>query len=548
MSDFNDMAVADGLDSVKAELQHVIAEGPPPTQREQVFPPLPDDQGDESVNDAPVMHAWPMPTIGGTAPPDLQADVLPGVVGGYVGALCDSLQVPATMAIGMALSTLAVCAQRRYTVEVREGYSEPASLFTATLAASGSGKTAVKNGIVFPLDGWEHVYRERMRREIAANNASISVAEARIKRLELQAGKSDDAEERESLRKLIADEKASMPDRMFPPCAYLNDATVERLQMVLVEQGGRAAVLADEAAILTTLASNYGGAGGPALDVLLSGHSGSDVRVERASRSAYVKRSAVAMGLMLQPDLVNELAGSNKFRASGMAARILYFIPAPFVGGRDVRRFSKVPSELRDRYARCIDELLPNPMDGPNLPPRVVPLSPGALELWFDFAQECETGLAEGGALAAISDFGAKLAGTAARIALLFELVMAGPAPDAVGEDSMARAIALCHQLVPHARAAYRLLAADESDRDADHVLRWIMRETERTGVRESVKQADIHFALRARFTKRERLAAALQRLQSNGCLRHTVAKNQGARASDVWLINPRLFHENMFL
>lgn len=109
----------------------------------------------------------------------------------------------------------------------------------------------------------------------------------------------------------------------------------------------------------------------------------------------------------------------------------------------------------------------------------------------------------------------------------------------------MARAIALCHQLVPHARAAYRLLAADESDRDADHVLQWIMRECERTGMRESIKQADIHFALRARFTKRERLVAALQRLQANGCLRHTTVKNQGARASDVWLINPRLFHEN---
>ncbi len=501
MSDFNDMAVADGLESVKAELQHVIAEGPPPTQREQVFPPLPDDQGDEGMNEAPVVHAWPMPTIGGTAPPDLQADVLPGWLGEYVAALCASLQVPATMAVGMSLSVVAACVQRRYIVQVHDGYREPSALWTATIAVSGSRKSAILTALAAPVEVWEHRSGDRMRREIAANNARITVSEATIKRLQTQAGKSDDPQERESLRKLIEDEMAEMPERMFPPRAYLNDATVERLQMVLAEQGGRAAVLADEAAILNTLASNYGGAGGPALDVLLTGHSGGDVRVERASRSAFVTRAAVTLGLMLQPDLVNEVAGSNKFRASGMSARFLYFVPRPFVGGRDVRRFAGLPTDVRDRYARCIDELLPNPMDGPNLPPRVVPLSPGALELWFDFAQECETGLAEGGALAAISDFGAKLAGTAARIALLFELVMAGPAPDAVGEDSMARAIALCHQLVPHARAAYRLLAADESDRDADHVLRWIMRETERTGVRESVKQADIHFALRARFT-----------------------------------------------
>ena len=73
------------------------------------------------------------------------------------------------------------------------------------------------------------------------------------------------------------------------------------------------------------------------------------------------------------------------------------------------------------------------------------------------------------------------------------------------------------------------------------------MRVAERTGQRESVRQSEIHFALRARFTKRERLVAALQRLQANGCLRHTSVKNQGARASDVWLINPRLFQENTF-
>ena len=177
-------------------------------------------------------------------------------------------------------------------------------------------------------------------------------------------------------------------------------------------------------------------------------------------------------------------------------------------------------------------------MDGPHLPPTVVSLDEQALELWFDFAQECETGLAEGGALAVVADFGAKLAGTAARVALLFELVEVGPKPDAVGEASMGRAIALCRQLVPHARAAFKLLAADEAERDADHVLQWIVRQ----GAQEAVRQSEVHAALHGRFSKRERLVAALQRLQGNGCLRHTTVKNQGARPTDLWLINPRLF------
>lgn len=518
LTDFNDLAASAGLDAVHAQIEQAQPVGEPPP------PP-----------DAP---AWPAPLLGGVAPPELQADALPGWLGDFVGALCASTQTPATMVIGMALSAVASCVQRRYVVKVHGGYAEPTPLWSATLAATGSRKTAILEAVSAPMKAGEKIAGDRMRREIAANNARIAVAEAAIKRLQGQAGKSDDPHERESLRKQIEDEMANMPERLFAPRAFVNDATVERLQMVLVEQGGRAAVLTDEAGLFSSLSSNYGGAGGPALDVLLSGYSGGDVRVERASRQAYVTRAAVTLGLMLQPDLLNDAAGSNRFKASGLMARFLYFVPGPFVGGRDVRKFTPMPPDVRDRYARCIDELLPNPMDGPHLPPTVVPLDGQALELWFDFAQECENGLAEGGALSAVADFGAKLAGTAARMALLFELVTAGPKPDAVGEVNMARAIALCRQLVPHARAAFRLLAADEAERDADHVLQWIVRQ----GPQEAVRQSEVHAALHGRFSKRERLVSALQRLQGNGCLRHTTVKNKGARPTDLWLINPRLF------
>lgn len=524
LSDFNDVRGAAGLEVV---LEQVNAAEP------AAAAPAP----------AP---AWPVPLLGGTAPPELRAEDLPGWLGEFVGALCAATQTPATMAVGVALSVVATCVQRRYVVQVHDGYTEPTPLWSMTVAASGSRKTAILIALTAPLLAWEKRAGDRMRREIAANNAHIAVSEATVKRLQGQAGKSDDPNERESLRKQIEDELANMPEQLFAPRAFLNDATVERLQMVLVEQGGRAAVLTDEAGLFSSFSANYGGAGGPSVDVALSGHSGGDLRVERASRQAFVPRPAVTIGAMVQPDLVNEVAGSNKFKASGLLARFLYFVPGPFVGARDVRKFTSVPPDVRDRYARCIDELLPHPTDGPHLPPIVVPLDDQALELWFDFAQECEHGLAEGGALSAIPDFGAKLAGTAARMALLFELVTVGPKPDAVGVDSIGSAIALCRQLVPHARAAFKLLAADEAERDADHVLQWIVREAARTGERDSVLQSAIHLALRARFTKRERLVAALQRLQANGCLRHTTVKNQGARASDVWLINPRLFQENM--
>ncbi len=528
LTDFNDLAAAHGLDDVRDQIEQAQpVEAPAPAAAEPARAP-----------------EWPMPMVGGAVPPDIRADVLPGWLGEFVGALCVATQTPPAMAVGFALSVLAACVQRRYVVQVHEGYTEPSPLWSLTVAPSGSRKSAIKAALVAPLEAWERRAGERMRREIADNNARIGVAEAIIKRLEGQAGKAESQEERDNLRKQIADVRADMPAQLYTPRAYVNESTTERVQAVLVEQQGRCAALSDEGGLLNAIASNYGGGGGPSLDVLLQGYSGGDVRVERVSRKAYITRAAVTLGLMLQPDLLNEAAGSNKFKASGLMARFCYFLPPPFVGSRDVRRFAPVPQDLRDRYARCIDELMPDPMQCANQPPTVVALEPHALELWFDFAQECETGLAEGGALSAIPDFGAKLAGTAARIALLFELVMAGPTPQAVGADSMERAIALCQLLVPHARAAYRLLAADEADRDADHILQWIVR----SGQRDRVLQSEVHRALHSRFTKRERLVSALQRLQASACLRHTTVKNQGARASDVWLINPRVYSENLLL
>ena len=89
-------------------------------------------------------------------------------------------------------------------------------------------------------------------------------------------------------------------------------------------------------------------------------------------------------------------------------------------------------------------------------------------------------------------------------------------------------------------REAFRLLAADEADRDADAVLAWAVR----TGLRDGFKQRDAHAAMHGRFTRKERLIAALSRLQANGALRHEKRQNPGARPTDWWAVNPRLFFQ----
>ena len=514
-TDFNDLAAARGLAAVRQQMEPAI----------------------QGVTD------WPVPIVSAAEPPAIGADLLPAWLGRYVAALAASTQTPVTMSALFAQSVVSACVQRRYTVAplgADAGYTEPATFWSLSVAASGSRKSAIVDALTRPLAAWEKRAGDRMRREINANAARRIVAESVIKRLQAQAGKTDDPNERERLRQQIEDEQNDMPEPLFAPRVFVGDATVERLQGVLVEQGGRVAVLSDEGGLFSTISGSYGGGAGPALDVLLQGHHGGAVRVERASRTAYVERAALALGLMLQPDLLNDAAGSNRFRASGLMARFAYAIPGQVVGGRDVRAFTPVPADLRKEYEREIDALLGDPMEGPHLPPRVLPLADDAREAWLDYAQEIEHALAPDGDLAAVSDWGAKLAGMAARIALLFELVTSGPGAELVCADSTQRAIALCRLLVPHAKAAFRLLAADEADRDADAVLAWAVR----TGLRDGFKQRDAHAAMHGRFTRKERLIAALSRLQANGALRHEKRQNPGARPTDWWAVNPRLFFQ----
>lgn len=513
-TDYNDLAELGGFDAVRDQVEQALV------QQE--------------------LDAWPQPTMGATAAPELTADLLPGWLGQFVGALAIATQTPPTLSALMALSVLATAVQRRRMVRVHAGYIESLSFWALTAAPSGARKSAILRALLEPLEHWERQARERMRKPISDVNARILAAESRVKGLQAKIGKSEDGDERERLRREIAQEEEQMPDKLFPPLAFSGDVTVEALQQVLAEQGGRAAVLSAEGGLFSTLTASYGGSGGPSLDALLEGFSGGAVRVTRAGRAAYVDRAGVTLGLMLQPDLLNEAAGSTRFRASGLMARFAYALPGQFVGGRDVRRFTAVPDDVRWAYEAGLGGLLPDVMtEGPHTKPGIIALSPAALEVWFEFAQWVEDELAPGAGLAAISDWGAKLAGLAARVAALFEFVTSGIDAQEVSETTMQQAVRLCLALVPHARLAFRLLAADQADRDADYLLQWVLRQ-EGGEFLQSAAHRDLH----GRFTKLERLQEALRRLQANRCIRHTTKKNPGARASSVWLINPRLFHQ----
>ena len=535
MSDFNDMAVADGLESVKAELQHVIAEGPPPTQREQVFPPLPDDQGDVAVGNDQTAPEWPDPILPGVRRvPDIPSTVLPGWVGDMAHAVAESTQTPPALAVMSSLAVLATVLQRRYVVApFGDSYIEPLALWTLSASPSGTRKTAVLSALQGPLVHWEKLLRDRMRGDIARVKAQRSVAEKRIERLRQDAAKAKDATERAQLTADIEREELDMPDELRAPRLFTGDTTGERLQAMLVEHGERMAVLTDEAGIFQIMAGLYNG-GAANLDVFLQGHAGTPMRVDRAGRSAHVDQPALSFGLLLQPGVLADVAGSRRFRDTGLLARFLFAMPLSNVGRRDVRRHVPIPANVRDEYERCIHHLLEG-VPGPVAAPHVLTLDDAAREAWLDMAQAIEDEQGEGGRYESISDWTSKLPGAVARIAGLLELATNGLQARVVTHACMDDAIGLARLLIPHAQAAFALLGTDAVDVDAAAILRWVQAHGLPQFTRREAQKAQ-----EGRFRSIERLQKALDRLEHQDVVRESKRHNKGARPTTLYTVNPK--------
>lgn len=534
MTDFNDLAKVAGTDAVRAQVEAArpvvpaVARGWPEFDDAPAGEPPPLDA-------ASVPEEWPEPVLPGTqTTPEIPADLLPTWSGEMVRAVADSTQTPPALAFMSCLAVLATVLQRRYEVEPVPGYFEPLPIWAAVASAAGTRKSAVLHAIEGPCVAWEKLLADRMRREIARVNSARAVAKKKIERLLQDAAKAKDATERESIRAEIEREELQMPDEIRAPRLFTSDSTPERLQAMLAEHGERMAVLSDEAGSFQIMGGLYSG-GQAHLDVYLQAHAGSPMRVDRASRAVHIDRPALSMGLLVQPGTLADVAGSKRFRDSGLLARFLWAIPDSTVGRRDVRRHTPIPEHVKEAYKRGIFGLLEG-WGEPVGKPKVLTFTDPARELWFDFAQEVENQQGDGGRYEAISDWTSKLPGQLARVAAVMELAEIGLDAEEVSEIAMRNALQLGRLLIDHARAAFALLGTDAVDTDAAAVLRWIKASGRREFTRREAQKAQ-----EGRFRSVERLEKAMERLEAGDVVRSTKRRRAGAPPSVVYSVNPRL-------
>jgi hypothetical protein len=338
----------------------------------------------------------------------------------------------------------------------------------------------------------------------------------------------------------IEDIQRKMPGEIFPPQLWTGDVTPERLQMLLVQQCEKIALLTDEGGIFEVMGGLYSN-GKINIDVFLQAHAGSSVRVERQERSAHLSSPALSIGLAVQPAVIASLSqgSKKKFRGNGALARFLYCIPENNIGKREVCCQASIPKDVKQKYISGIKGLLDLPRlknsEGKVIP-RLLVLDQYALDSWQAFALFIEERQGPQGEFEPIQDWTGKLPGASLRMAALFHVAEYGEKQRVINQATMERALDLSMLLIEHAQAAFGIIGNDKGTQDAKTTLKWIIENS----LKEFTRR-DCQRALKATFSSVDEVKTALEVLSDRVIISEPVEVKTAGRSSWMYKVNPAI-------
>lgn len=450
--------------------------------------------------------------------PAFPVDALPPPLANWVAEESEATQTPADMA---ALLSLAVCAAtltKRVTVEAWDGYREPTcNLYVTAILDPGNRKSAVFADATKPFREIEKKLREDSAEAIAVELSDWRQADQRLRKCEKIAAEDRDAEKRNEAKEEARELAKQLASWSKPeePTLIVNDATSEKLAILMQANGERLASMSAEGGVFDLMAGKYS-KGATDMDLYLAGHNGDCVTVHRVNRDKVELESpALTMALAIQPEVIRGITGTSAFRGRGLLGRFLYAVPKSWIGRRKVAT-PPVSDVVKLAYSHAVKSLARIGADEDGNP-HSIKLSDDAVVAFKTFCESIEIELGSG-SLELMRDWGSKLAGATLRIAAIIHC--AGH----VGESGLDHDIdvatieaaqRIARWAIPHAAAALDLLAAsdDEARDDAEYLLRWLRndRPTEPTFDRRDAQRHG-----HRRFTGQPaRLDAALDLLES---------------------------------
>ncbi|MDL2318487.1 DUF3987 domain-containing protein [Eubacteriales bacterium OttesenSCG-928-A19] len=507
---------------------------------EQLFKsdPLAQAIGEGTVHIAkalpPAAEEWTQPVpFNDVALPPFPAHCLPDTVCRYVRAVSEAVQVSVDMTAVSALSVASLCVQKKYRIQGKPDWSEPLNIFACVTAPPAERKSAVSEKMTRPILSYERQENERLQYDRDMRESQRNIVSREIKILEEKAAKgtanvTDVAAKRNELSTL---------DEIKPVRLWTDDATPEAVVSLMVDNGGRTAVISAEGGLFEIMAGRYSNSIN--IDVYLKAHAGDAIRVDRKGRpSEYVNRPAMAMLLFIQPVVLEGLMQNDAFRGRGLLARFLYALPVSRVGRRAFETVP-IPEETEKAFHAMLHGLLDIPMPEQE---HVIRLSSEAYALSAGFADVLEPRLIDD--LEAISDWAGKLHGAVLRVAGILHTMEHGrdAAAHEVSGRVMQNAILIGGYFLEHAKAAYSLMGADARVQDAKYILRQISKNQQNTIARRTLLR------LCRRFKTVEAMDGGLSLLVEHDYIRPTQQdySGTGRKPDTLYKVKPQVYVTNV--
>jgi hypothetical protein len=409
---------------------------------------------DDAPNWQPQSPAVAAKTVGPALPwQPFPTAALPEPMAGFVSAAaravgCDEALVAVPLLAGLAA---AVGNSRR--VELKRGWQEPAIIWSAVVAESGTAKSPAMELALRPIRQWQKQAMAEHAEAVAAHSVDVLHYEK-----ELAAWR----------KSKTGGEPPERPDEPTAARYWTDDCTLEALALLLLQNPRGLLCARDELAGWLGSFDKYSKGSGDA-PKWLELWGGRSICIDRKTgnpKTIFVPRAAVSLCGCIQPAVLWRALGPEHFQ-DGLAARLLLASPP-----RRAKRWTEADIAPTCEWTmaelfRRLYELEPEP--GPDGEPQPVTLrlDGQAKRQWVSFFDEhAEETAALSGELAAVW---AKLEAYAARLALLVHLVRlvdgdSTAGPECIDADSVAAGVKLARWFGHEARRLYSQLSETEED------------------------------------------------------------------------------------
>lgn len=421
-------------------------------------------------------------------------DVFPPSIGEYIENLSDVMGVDRIMAALPAVSIIAGVIGASRSVQVYEGYQQPACMWTTVIASSGSAKSPVLHALFEPINRLDKSLMEKnkqLRHEYEALKASW------------------DNEGRKA--------GLAMPEKPKYHRIAVDDSTAEQLEAILEDSENGLLNAAHELdGFFTGLIRNSKVDLGAKYCKFYDGHT---TRVDRIGRPPLLlDRPLVSITGMVQPSILAKHLTGERYE-QGVGPRFIVACP------------SKRKSYLKTQKGKIIgtsawDEMLEQLVQLRRTPCRNLELTADAHKEFESFYNDMEDRIYQSkGAAASIAS---KARNWALRWALIHSvatqclegsLMADGP----IGLESMQKGVKFALWACEETTRCSGLLVEENSAKEGKELMRWVeARSTDFTA-------RDLHRGMRSKYPQQTMAQMALDALVADGVLvSKLVARPQG--------------------